>query len=123
MNKENNMRKSKLTRVLRCSSPGCRTLTAQGQCDKHRAEQAAAPVPNESAFDYAAWHRAQVSARQAAAEKEKSDARARELLAEAERGAKAARDARDQRSEELECLRRAASRADRAGEQPRFSHA
>jgi hypothetical protein len=99
------------TRVRRCTSADCRTLTANldGRCDRHRSEQveqAALPAPSESAaFDYAMWRR----------EHQAEQPQPVALPAIAERRHDLA-----ERRGQLEGLRLAARRADRANEQPRF---
>ena len=48
------------TKILRCTAPGCRTLTRAGTCDKHRAPE---PAPSPwAAITAAEWDAAAVKA-------------------------------------------------------------
>jgi hypothetical protein len=88
-------------KVRRCEAPHCRTLTTGTLCDRHRAERAAEQTAAPAAtLDDATWTA---------------------MLAEAWRRVRAAREQREERHEALDRLRLAARRADRAGQQPRFS--
>src|SRR5436190_2619321 len=85
------------TKLLRCDSPGCRTLTSRGLCDRHR-EQLAQAI-------------------------ETSDAKSRDLVARLEEGNLRFLDSaeRDWMREDLERLRAEGERVARSAEQPVFS--
>jgi len=90
-------------RILRCTAPGCRRLTARGICDAHQVEALAFNQdPPQPKLNDEAWAA---------------------MLAEAKRRVKASGDERAERRDALAGMQRAAQRADRAGERPRFAHA
>lgn len=92
-------------KLLRCTAPGCRKLTARGVCDGHQAAALALALDQE------------------APKAKLTDEGWAAMLAEAERRVKAAAGEKAERRDELANLQRAAQRADRAGERPVFSHA
>lgn len=90
------------TPILRCTTPGCRTLTSTGVCNRHRAPESAPASPWDK-ITAAEWEAAAIKANTAFAEVQQS------------------RDQRDARRADLEALQYGAERADRRAEQPIFS--
>lgn len=91
-----------MSKILRCSAPGCRTLTANGLCDHCRAEQAAKESPWDK-IPSEVWEAGRIKAEAMYAEMSQERAQL------------------DARREDLAALKDGAAKMARRAERPTFS--